>query len=423
VVPLRVVPSGLDSRKAWQSSLTAGSSCRRQAAVVLRRATSHSSGLVASAAKKMRSASAARLCVTCNADDVTEAAQNGVTLAKDAFGDTITIYPSLESLPAVTYLDNNGFVTPALPERYAASVFAVLDDKKNVLYIGFSKDVRNTLRRLLARRTNLCCYYKLFNFEAVDPEGLMACRKQWFKELGATPVGNEDAAQRMLWEQPQKGEAISDTQMLAAAKDKCKQITKVLIAKGFKEPILFDQNLLQSGMCELMDTKGLDEKELARLREEERQLAARQVTVDAVDHRNREFTFSAEYEMIFQTNGGWMVDVNITKDDHTTAHRVIVSKHMVESVDARGPKELVEKAFAVLLGQKDMQRRTEGLISPLTFPINYFTVSEVEQYYPEAFQKMFDKKLPGGFWHFSRVVDYSTPAPISSEDQRLEPSS
>jgi len=184
VVPLRVVPSGLDSRKAWQSSLTAGSSCRRQAAVVLRRATSHSSGLVASAAKKMRSASAARLCVTCNADDVTEAAQNGVTLAKDAFGDTITIYPSLESLPAVTYLDNNGFVTPALPERYAASVFAVLDDKKNVLYIGFSKDVRNTLRRLLARRTNLCCYYKLFNFEAVDPEGLMACRKQWFKELG-----------------------------------------------------------------------------------------------------------------------------------------------------------------------------------------------------------------------------------------------
>eukprot|EP00958_Prasinococcus_capsulatus_P012325 scaffold1229_cov400-Prasinococcus_capsulatus_cf.AAC.6 len=181
--------------------------------------------------------------------------------------------------------------------------------------------------------------------------------------------------------------------------------------------------VLHQGMCELMDTKGLDEKELARLREEERQLAARQVTVDAVDHRNREFTFSAEYEMIFQTNGGWMVDVNITKDDHTTAHRVIVSKHMVESVDARGPKELVEKAFAVLLGQKDMQRRTEGLISPLTFPINYFTVSEVEQYYPEAFQKMFDKKLPGGFWHFSRVVDYSTPAPISSEDQRLEPSS
>ena len=59
----------------------------------------------------------------------------------------------------------------------------------------------------------------------------------------------------MRWEQPQKGEAISDTQMLAAAKDKCKQITKALLAKGFKEPILFDQNLLQSvrmNMCRTM---------------------------------------------------------------------------------------------------------------------------------------------------------------------------
>ena len=84
----------------------------------------------------------------------------------------------------VALLCSRGFVSPKLPERYAASVFAVLDEKKNVLYVGFSKDVRNTLRRLLARRTDLCFYYKLFNFEAVDPEGLMACRKQWFSELG-----------------------------------------------------------------------------------------------------------------------------------------------------------------------------------------------------------------------------------------------
>lgn len=45
-------------------------------------------------------------------------------------------------------------------------------------YIGFSKDVRNSLRTLMGRRPELCHYYKLYNLRTLDQEKMLAVRKQ-----------------------------------------------------------------------------------------------------------------------------------------------------------------------------------------------------------------------------------------------------
>lgn len=48
----------------------------------------------------------------------------------------------------------------------------------HVQYIGFSKDVRNSLRTLMGRRPELCYYFKVFNLDKLDQTQMLAARQQ-----------------------------------------------------------------------------------------------------------------------------------------------------------------------------------------------------------------------------------------------------
>lgn len=65
--------------------------------------------------------------------------------------------------------------------------------------------------------------------------------------------------------------------------------------------------------------------------------------------------------------------------------------------------------FAFVIEQ-ETERHTEGLLLMTQFPINYFTVAEVDQRFPnfrEHFKKWTGKDLTGDkFWRFNRVADY-----------------
>ena len=52
-----------------------------------------------------------------------------------------------------------GAILPDVPEGTEASIFAVYNDKKQLQYVGLSKDLRNSLRTVFSRRpdkTHFC---------------------------------------------------------------------------------------------------------------------------------------------------------------------------------------------------------------------------------------------------------------------------
>lgn len=51
-------------------------------------------------------------------------------------------------------------IQPEVPEGTQASVFAVFDDKKKLQFVGFSKDVRNSLRTVFSRRPDKAFFFK-----------------------------------------------------------------------------------------------------------------------------------------------------------------------------------------------------------------------------------------------------------------------
>lgn len=53
-----------------------------------------------------------------------------------------------------------GYVSPDVPPGTAAAVFAVYDDHQKLQYIGFSKELRSSLRTVLGRRPDKAYYFK-----------------------------------------------------------------------------------------------------------------------------------------------------------------------------------------------------------------------------------------------------------------------
>lgn len=171
----------------------------------------------------------------------------------------------------------------------------------------------------------------------------------------------------------------------------------------------------------------------------------------------------------FKTRGGYMFDVAVTFEERETQHRVIVGKDYYEDYGIE-PETVLDRVFAFLL-RKRVPRRTEGatglgnLPSTLTisfclpplalflmvlpflevtgvlclhavlnlhwlsswfetakmmcsagmllssqFPINYFGISDVEQWFEDFTDEYADtgKVLPGSakFWRFNRLHDY-----------------
>ena len=53
-----------------------------------------------------------------------------------------------------------GLIQPMIPSNSEAAVFAVYNDRKQLQYVGFSKDLYNSLRTLLGRRPDKAFFYK-----------------------------------------------------------------------------------------------------------------------------------------------------------------------------------------------------------------------------------------------------------------------
>ena len=62
-------------------------------------------------------------------------------------------------------------------------------------------------------------------------------------------------------------------------------------------------------------------------------------------------------------------------------------------------------AYHFIIQHKRIPRHTEGLLDTATFPINYFSISQVGQFFKDL-SDWFPSKLPENYWRFMKTEDY-----------------
>ncbi|GFH23934.1 uncharacterized protein HaLaN_21634 [Haematococcus lacustris] len=84
----------------------------------------------------------------------------------------------------------------------------------------------------------------------------------------------------------------------------------------------------------------------------------------------------------------------------------------LEQQGLSSPEPAVEASLAVLLSLKQ-SRHTDGIMAVDQFPVNYYTISEVEQWFPDDFKAAFE--LSSGqvldsseevAWRFTRLESW-----------------
>ncbi|KAK9837885.1 hypothetical protein WJX74_007198 [Apatococcus lobatus] len=316
---------------------------------------------------------------------------------------------TLEDLEMFSVLDTTGAILPDVPEGTEASVFAVYNDKRQLQYVGLSKDLRNSLRTVFSRRPDKSHFFKAQHYSTLDQEAMVALRDAWFSECGGPPSGNKLAMERNLWQLPVDAGAISARGRQKAAEEQMRAQLELIRQRGCNEEWEANPELLEQGKVDFLPSKAMSPEELAALKARLADMAARMRTVETIIDGQPE-RFSIFFRMNFQTNGGRMMDVAVTFEQRETKHRVIVGKEYYEPYGLE-PELVVERVFSFLLAKR-VQRQTEGLLLSAQFPINYFSISEVEQNFPdfEAAWEGHGIQLPGDgkFWRFNKIHNYGS---------------
>ncbi|KAL3161552.1 hypothetical protein ABBQ32_010419 [Trebouxia sp. C0010 RCD-2024] len=327
--------------------------------------------------------------------------------ARAAAGATATTSQSLASIELNTIINTQGLIQPLIPSGSEAAVFAVYNDRKQLQYVGFSKDLYNSLRTLLGRRPDKAFFYKATHLPTLDQKQMVDIRTAWFEECGGPPPGNKLALERTAWQSPVDAGAISERGKLQAAEEQLKALQAQIVQRGCKEDFQPDPELMKNGKVDFLPAKAMTPEELAEQQKRIAELAkATRVVEFEVDGS------PAQYELFFvhsyPTNGGMMYDLTITYEEQETRHRIILGREYYEDFGMQ-PENVVAMVFTFLL-QKKEPRHTEGLMLSSQFPINYFSISELDQVFPD-FQELYastGKRLEGDgkFWRFNKLHDY-----------------
>ncbi|GFH23933.1 uncharacterized protein HaLaN_21633 [Haematococcus lacustris] len=215
----------------------------------------------------------------------------------------------LSSLEFHPIINTQGLVVPPA-NTGKAWVFAIYDGGQKLQYIGFSQNMRNTLRTLLGRRTEKAHYFRQPWCASVTP-GL----RRWAAPPWATN-----------WQQPVDAGAISARGKRGAAEDLARQIVEQLKMRGCSEEWVPNPSLMDQGVVEFLPAKGLTPEEEAALRAAQ-EAAATQTRLSKTVIDGEERTFQVRYRSTMKTAGGFMVDVAVTMDNRETHHRIIVGKY------------------------------------------------------------------------------------------------
>ncbi|CAI7908436.1 unnamed protein product [Closterium sp. NIES-53] len=201
-------------------------------------------------------------------------------------------------------------------------------------------------------------------------------------------------------------------------------------------------------------SKSQSAEELAAAAAEQEASAARVVHITETAPSGEVIEFDLTTDNKIKTNGGWMYDIYVTKDDKETRHRIVLGRvyseavnlpedavisriiafllvsfdfEIVESGAEKGgrvyseavnlPEDAVIARIIAFLLHKKIPRQTEGVLSSEQFPINYFAVSEVAQKFEDLGEWFPGGDLPDSYWRFNRIHEYgNVTAPVSTQE-------
>lgn len=169
-----------------------------------------------------------------------------------------------------------------------------------------------------------------------------------------------------------------------------------------------DEELLNQGQVDIVPASSVDPaaREAARAAAAERSAAARRVPLPGCTPSS----FDVTTDRAFATNGGMMYDVRVAYDAVETGHRIVVGRRFFED---RGspPHAVLDSALAYLLSRRVPMRSEDGMTTVDGFNPGYFSVSEIEQSFPEFPDWLAEAGLApsgeDGHWRFNKVFDYA----------------
>ena len=308
---------------------------------------------------------------------------------------------ALSSLDMFSVLGQNGSLPKVELELQQPGVFAIFDQQQELQYIGFTKNINQSLQTVFFRRPDKAWYYKFFELDDLDQETMMAIRNSWFDDNGGPPVGNKNPIEREKWQLAPSVQANTEGGNVVAAQELAAVLITKIRSRGCNDEIIADAALLPEGKVQLVY---LTPEQMEKMDREKAEWASliRQCSVE-LNGKSDQFEIFV-FDKV-ETKGGYIFDVRLTHESRDSEHRVIVAKSYYEGSYNDEPEVLLDITFAFLL-QNSIPRQTEGILLPNQFSANYFSISELHQTYPEFANALISPPPKSSFWRFQKIGDY-----------------
>ena len=234
--------------------------------------------------------------------------------------------PRLASLTAVPFVNNQGIVYPHVAQDAEAHVFAVYDEFDFLQFIGFSKDLRNSLRTLLVRVPDQTMKFKHVDLPELDQERMLAIRKEWLAEVAPNVPPGLTAAGKETWAKP------IECGSRRAAEQRWRALLDDVRLRGAREEFEYNEELIEQGIVDVAPSVLSDADRAAIEAEFEAQSNRLKDVTIVVDNRPISFKISVTERFVSKT--GAMLDVELVTAEEDSTHVVVVSDAELERFDA-----------------------------------------------------------------------------------------
>ena len=168
----------------------------------------------------------------------------------------------LADLPFCPYLNHEGGLPTDLQRQIG--IYAIFDRDQSLRYVGYSRDVYQSLKQHLVRQPEACWWYKLQAIDRPSRSTLEAWRQAWITESGDFSLSPEeeaawadaiDAKQTMTAAEQSEYVALGEIEQIKYLKKVARrleaQIVKTLETRGVKMDLRFNPKLKEEGLLDL----------------------------------------------------------------------------------------------------------------------------------------------------------------------------
>lgn len=170
--------------------------------------------------------------------------------------------PTLAELPFAPYLSADGCLPTELQRQIG--IYAIFDRDQSLQYVGYSRDVYQSLKQHLVRQPESCWWYKVQTVDRPSRTLLENLRQAWInesKEFSLTPQEEAawanaiDAKQTMTAAEHAEYAALGEVEQIKYLKNIARrleaQILETLQARGVTMDLRFNPKLKEEGLLDL----------------------------------------------------------------------------------------------------------------------------------------------------------------------------